>query len=242
MRGLILSMAALLPGAQPQVETPTADGEFAGLSVREVVREGNRRLLEGEAGPINPIQSIRVLVDTGAQSSVISPGVAANLNLPFEPDFEVDVCGVGGFVSSVPGFNIDRVRINARGGPMDFSDAPFVVLDLPSVEGGALDGILGMNFFWNRNVTFEPSITGSGFLHVSEPIPFAYGDFDRDFDVDTDDLQTMQSCETGPGLSVTIDCDHLDVDMNGRVDLADFAQFQLCFSGPDTDAEPNCGR
>lgn len=47
--GLILSLVAWVPAAQPQVETPTTDGEFAGLSVRDVVREGNRRLLEGEA-------------------------------------------------------------------------------------------------------------------------------------------------------------------------------------------------
>lgn len=210
---------------------PTGGAFFATLSV-----------LEGDPSPINPIQAIRVLVDTGAQSSVISPGVAANLNLPFDPDFTVDVCGVGGFVSSVPGFNIDLVRINARGGALSFSDAPFVVLDLPSVEGGALDGILGMNFFWNRNVTFKPSLTGTGFLHVSEPIPFAYGDFDLDFDVDTSDLQTMLSCYTGPGASVAVECDHLDVDLSTHVDLLDFAQFQRCFSSPDTDAEPNCGR
>ena len=47
--GLILSLVAWVPAAQPQLETPTTGGEFAGLSVRDVVREGNRRLLEGEA-------------------------------------------------------------------------------------------------------------------------------------------------------------------------------------------------
>lgn len=134
--------------------------------------------LEGEPGPTNPMQTIRVLVDTGAQSSIISPTVAASLSLPVEPDFTVDVCGIGGTVEGVPGYYIDYVKINAWGGALEFSSAPVVVIDLQSPEGGSLDGVLGMNFFWNRNIVFDPSLTLSSILHVSDPVPFAYGDFD----------------------------------------------------------------
>ena len=128
-------------------------------------------VLEGEPGSTNPIQTIRVLVDTGAQSSIISPTVAANLSLPTEPDFTVDVCGVGGTVEDVPGYYIDYVKISALGGALEFSTAPVVVIDLQSPEGGSLDGVLGMNFFWNRNIVFDPSLTVSSFIHVSDPVP-----------------------------------------------------------------------
>lgn len=199
-------------------------------------------VIEGEPGPTNPAQAMRVLVDTGAQSSIMSSAMAANLSLPFEPDFTVDVCGVGGLVEGVPGFYLDYIKINARGGALEFSRAPFVVLDLPSPEGGVLDGILGMNFFWNRNVIFEPLPLGVGFFHVSDPVPFAYGDFDVDLDVDVPDAETLVSCVTGPGAgTLNPVCDHIDGDDDGDVDLVDFKQFQLCFSGSGVTADAGCG-
>jgi len=156
-------------------------------------------LLEGEPGPTNIIQYSRMMVDTGAQSSIISTGVAANLSLPFEPDFTVNVCGVGGYLEDVPGYYIDYVKINALGGALEFSNAPFVVLDLESPEGGALDGVLGMNFFWNRNIVFEPSLSLSGFVHLSEPVAFAYADFDNSGRVDMTDYAILAAAwSAGP--------------------------------------------
>ncbi|MCH8243525.1 MAG: retroviral-like aspartic protease family protein [Planctomycetes bacterium] len=199
-------------------------------------------VLEGEPGPLNPAQPMRVLVDTGAQSSIMSPGMAANLSLPFEPDFTVDVCGVGGLVEGVAGYFVDYVKINALGGALEFSRAPFVVLDLPSAEGGSLDGILGMNFFWNRNVIFEPALLSTAFFHVSDPIAFAYGDFDLDLDVDPEDTTAIVSCVTGPDRSILNPlCDHIDSDDDGDVDLIDFSHFQLCFSDSGFEADPDCG-
>ncbi len=199
-------------------------------------------VIEGEPGPTNPAQAMRVMVDTGAQSSIMSSAMAANLSLPFEPDFTVDVCGVGGIVEGVPGFHLDYVKINARGGALEFSRAPFVVLDLPSPEGGVLDGILGMNFFWNRNVIFEPLPLGIGFFHVSDPVPFAYGDSDVDLDVDAPDAEILVSCVTGPGVgTLNPVCDHLDGDDDGDIDLIDFKRFQLCFSGSGVTADAGCG-
>ena len=197
---------------------------------------------EGVPGPGNPAQPMRVLVDTGAQSSIMSRGMAANLSLPFEPDFTVAVCGLGGLVEAVPGYYVDEVKINALGGALEFSQAPFVVLDLPSPESGVLDGILGMNFFWNRNVIFEPNLGGSGFFHVSDPLPVPYADSDVDFDVDHDDTSFYVSCFTGPAASaLNPECVHLDVDGDADNDLADFARFQRCFSGAGLTADPDCG-
>jgi len=144
-------------------------------------------ILQGQAGPLNMLQTARMLVDTGAQSSIISSNIAAKLNLPLEPDFTAQICGVGG-MSEAPGYYLDYVRINAMGGALEFAHVPFIVLDMDSSEGGSLDGILGMNFFWNRNVVLEPTTTGSGFLHVSDPVPYAYVDLNADGVADNLDL------------------------------------------------------
>lgn len=201
---------------------------------------------EGEPSPTNPVQPMRVLVDTGAQSSIMSPGIAAALSLPRTPDFTVDVCGVAGLVEGVPGYWIDYVKINALGGALEFSKAPFIVLDLPSPEGGSLDGVLGMNFFWNRNVILEPTWGLNGlstaYFHVSRPIPVAYADNDVDFDVDSTDAATWLSCITGPGPTiVNPECDHFDGEGDSDVDLADFAHLQICFRGADITADTECG-
>jgi len=191
--------------------------------------------------PTNPLTAMRVMVDTGAQASILNPAMAAELSLPREPDFTIDACGVGGLAENIPGYYIDYVRINAFGGALEFSRAPFVVLDLTSPEGGPLDGVLGMNFFWNRNVIFEPSLTGSSFFDVSDPIPVAFGDSDVDFHVDAADASFFFACMTGPASTgVSPECDHLDADFDGSIDLGDLAKFQNCFSGPERLADPTC--
>ena len=109
------------------------------------------------------------------------------------PCFTVDVCGVGGLQPDVPGYNIDYVKMNAQGGALEFSEVPFVVLDLTLSDGTAIDGILGMNFFWNRNIIFEPNPTGSGFLHVSDPVPYGNADFNFDGGVNLVDFSILAS-------------------------------------------------
>lgn len=199
--------------------------------------------IEREPGPTNPAQELNVLVDTGAQSSIISPAVAASLSLPFEPDFTVDVCGLGGVVTDVPGYYIDYIKINAFGSAMEFSKVPFVVLDLQSPTGGSLDGVLGMNFFWNRNVVLEPSLIGSSFFSVSDPIPVAFGDNDVDFDVDQSDAAFIVSCMTAPqSYAVNPECAHLDFDLDDDIDLYDISRFQLCYSGQNQTADTDCGQ
>lgn len=144
-------------------------------------------LLQGQIGPLNVLQTARMLVDTGAQSSIISSNVAAKLNLPLEPDFTAQICGIGG-TTEAPGYYVDYVRINAMGGALEFERVPFIVLDMESPEGGSLDGILGMNLFWNRNIVLEPTTSGTGFLHISNPVPFAYIDLNLDDVVDATDF------------------------------------------------------
>ena len=152
-------------------------------------------VLEGEPGPLNIIQPMRVMVDTGAQSSIITPSMAAALSLPLAGDFTVDVCGVGGLEPNVPGYFVDYVKINALGGALEFSNAAFIMIDLPLQDAGGnpLGGVLGMNFFWNRNIVFQPNLSGSGFLHVSDPIPYGNADFNFDGDVNLVDFSMLAS-------------------------------------------------
>jgi hypothetical protein len=181
-------------------------------------------ILQGEPSPTNPIQTMRVLVDTGAQSSIMSSNMAAKLNLPFEPDFTVEICGIGGLTEGVPVYYIDYVKINAWGGALEFSQVPIVVHDMESPEGGSLDGILGMNFFWNRNIIFEPSLTGSGFLHVSEPVPFAYADLNFDGNINIEDFAIFASA----WLTKTGDVNwnpYCDFYIDNFIDMQDLAAF-----------------
>jgi len=160
----LLSMAAMW--------LPTGGAFFTELDV-----------LQGEPGPMNSLRTMRVMVDTGAQSSIMSSTIAAKLNLPRKPDFTAEACGPGG-LTTVPGYYVDYVRINAMGGALEFAHVPFVVIDMESPEGGPLDGVLGMNFFWNRNIVLEPTGAGAGFLHVSDPVPYAYIDLNLNDVVD----------------------------------------------------------
>lgn len=180
--------------------------------------------VEGQPGPTNPIQDMRVMVDTGAQSSIISPGMAANLSLPSQPDFTVDVCGVGGTVTDVPGYFIDYVKINALGGALEFSNAPFVVLDVGSPDGQPMDGVLGMNFFWNRNIIFDPSLTASSLLQVSDPVPYGNADFDFDDDVNLADFSLLASTWAGQQPQTTY-LPVCDLYTDGRIDMRDLEAF-----------------
>jgi len=69
----------------------------------------------------------------------------------------------------------------------------------------------------------------------------AVADFDRDGDVDLDDLLQFESCATGPALGPPVSgCENADFDRDGDVDQCDFGVFQTCISGPDVEADPTC--
>lgn len=201
---------------------------------------GQIGVIQGTPSPTNPLQTMRVLIDTGAQTCIMTPAMTANLSLPSTPDFTLDVQGIGG-VRTVNGYYIDYVKINASGGALEFSHVPFVEIDVSSPDGAEIGGILGMNLFWNRNVVFDPSLTGSGFLRVSDPVLNRF-DFDRDTDVDADDLATFQDCTSGPAvLQTRVECPMADADGDGDVDQDDFGVLQRCLSGSSVPADPVCG-
>ncbi len=186
---------------------------------------------EGQPDPTNPPQPMRVMVDTGAQSSIITPAMAAKLSLPLTPDYTIDVCGIGGTTTDVPVYEIDYVRINALGGAMEFSNAPFVMLDLSLGDGGTLDGVLGMNFFWNRNVIFQPELLGSSFFHVSDPVLYGHADFNHDGAVDLADFAIFAAAwkSQSPDEAYNPACDFY---MDGQIDEKDFEVFLLHWLNP----------
>jgi hypothetical protein len=73
------------------------------------------------------------------------------------------------------------------------------------------------------------------------PVLLSPADFDRDGDVDQDDLAFFLTCTTGPDLGPpTAACRQADLDLDGDVDQSDYGLWQRCFSGRDIAADPNC--
>lgn len=68
------------------------------------------------------------------------------------------------------------------------------------------------------------------------------GDFDRDGDVDRDDMRRFTDCCTGPAINLggETDCASADFDADQDVDQTDFGLFQACWSGHDRPADPAC--
>jgi hypothetical protein len=59
------------------------------------------------------------------------------------------------------------------------------------------------------------------------------GDYDADADVDLADYVEFPDCVTGPAVGgLGLGCEVFDFDDNDRVDLRDFAAFQVAFTGP----------
>lgn len=112
------------------------------------------------------IDKQRFMLDTGAQITVISSGIASRLGLnPDNKDFEVEIQDVTGEITLEPGFYIDSLEIPSLGEWLSFTNVPVVLLDVGSPEGGTLEGIIGMNLFVNFNLVLR----GGGLLGQDPP-------------------------------------------------------------------------
>jgi len=67
-------------------------------------------------------------------------------------------------------------------------------------------------------------------------------DLDGDCDVDGEDLATLASCLSGPGISHdgSLTCRRADSDGDLDIDQTDFGIFQRCLSGAGNPASPQC--
>jgi hypothetical protein len=76
--------------------------------------------------------------------------------------------------------------------------------------------------------------------------PVIPGDFDRDGDVDAEDMYVFAVCDTGPNVPgpppgcTQTDFEAADIDHDSDVDQSDFGIFQRCYSGENNPADPNC--
>jgi hypothetical protein len=72
--------------------------------------------------------------------------------------------------------------------------------------------------------------------------PNVPGDFDRDGDVDGDDLAVLTACRLGVGVPVQnpATCNKADLYPDQTVDQNDFALLQRCYSGANLPANPAC--
>jgi hypothetical protein len=69
------------------------------------------------------------------------------------------------------------------------------------------------------------TLTGGFWFQVNS------GDFNNDGGVNLLDYDTMEDCLRGPTGGLGDDCESYDVNGSGHVDLKDFAEFQVSFSG-----------
>lgn len=143
--------------------TPTSPSVIIGNFSQSIFFVSSVDLYKGSHSAID---KTRFMFDTGAQITVIGSRVAARLALdPASPDFEVEIQGVTGDTIMAPGFYVDAIDIPALGEWLSFTNAPVVLLDVPSPEGGTVDGIIGMNLFTDLNFVLR----GGGLFLQDDP-------------------------------------------------------------------------
>ena len=176
-------------------------------------------------GTYSAIDKTRFMLDTGAQVSVVGSRVASRLGLkPANPDFEVEIQGVTGEISTVPGFYIDEIDIPALGDWLSFTNIPVVLLDVSSPEGGTLDGIIGMNLFTDLNFT----VRGGGMFLEDDPaiyyetISRVTGDITGDGVVDWLDVVALVDAWLATPVSPNWN-DRADLVGDGIINFLDFA-------------------
>ncbi|MGB2862090.1 MAG: retropepsin-like aspartic protease [Sedimentisphaerales bacterium] len=184
-------------------------------------------------GTFSAIDKDRFMLDTGAQITVIGSSIGSRLGLdPANPDFEVDIEDVTGDVTINPGFYIDSLDIPALGSWLSYTNVPVVLLDVSSPEGGALDGIIGMNLFTNFNLVLRggglPDYGGHS-LDFEPIVPRPFGDIAPgigDGIVDLRDIAALANSwlATPESLQWNSAADIAPVGApDGRIDFLDFA-------------------
>ena len=135
-------------------------------------------------------ETLSMMVQTGSQTTILSPTAAAALGLTTS-EFTVDICGFNDTMEDIPGYYLDTVSITTTGTTLSFSHVPVISADF---NDSNYDGILGMNFFYDRNITLAPvvgSTANSCTLYVSDPVDTVFADFDHNGAVDLGDFAQL---------------------------------------------------
>jgi hypothetical protein len=142
---------------------PISPSVLIGISSQSIFFVASVDLYEGSHSAID---KGRFMFDTGAQISVIGSRIGARLGIdPAKPDFEVEIMGITGETILAPGFYIDAIDIPALGEWLSLTNVPVILLDVPSPEGGTVDGIIGMNMFADLNFVLR----GGGLFLQNDP-------------------------------------------------------------------------
>ena len=102
--------------------------------------------------------------------------------------------------------------------------------DNAAVPAGVLTDLDGLLRFVDDPATAD---TGLGTAPIVDMGVYEYvpGDFDRDGDIDADDLKVFAACVSGPAVHYAGDCAKADFDGDGDVDQSDFGFIQRWFGG-----------
>lgn len=117
---------------------------------------------------------LEAIFDTGAQATIVSEQIAAELGFDVindDPDFVVRVAGVTGENPDVvPGFYADEFVLPGTDGGLVLENVPLVVFNLTDPKDGVntLPMLIGMNLFSNRDLTINPQ-SGDSYLGISDP-------------------------------------------------------------------------
>jgi hypothetical protein len=223
LRPLGATSVQYIPGLTGDFDfEPTSPSIITGTSSQSVFFVASVDLYNGTHSAID---KTRFMLDTGAQVSVIGYRVAARMALnPANPDFEVEIQGVTGDISTAPGFYIDAIDIPALGEWLSFTNIPVVLLDVPSPEGGTLDGIIGMNLFTDLNFTLRG---GGMFLQDDPAIEFetiTRGDINGDGVIDMFDMGAFADVWLATTASPNWNA-KADMVSDGIINFRDFAAF-----------------
>lgn len=115
-------------------------------------------------------------------------------------------------------------------------------------SGGTLPLIANSGGRWYLHLlSHNGEHASGGVAHIgpvlvsAAPVPmYSAGDYDRDCDVDYEDLTRFLQCVTGPGVAVTPECVDTLLDSDGDLDQTDFGIFQQCWTG-GAPSDPFCG-
>ena len=116
----------------------------------------------------------------------------------------------------------------AVGGPPEYE------ISRSTVDGGGVMHSTGGDFQLSGSIGQPDAgvLTGGGFT-LTGGFWFALmpTDCNEDGAVGLLDHATFESCLTGPGAGVSAGCECFDVNRSGTVDMADFAEAQIAFTG-----------
>src|SRR5690606_22110558 len=109
-------------------------------------------VIEGRIGE----KTLRLIVDTGATWSMLTPEAARAAGLATQPAGDLTVRDAAGDRRTVEAAHIETLELPAdEDGVITMSDFHVVVMDSPLVERAGVDGILGLPLLRREVVTFD---------------------------------------------------------------------------------------